>query len=127
MDNLADVNSLYERANNMCGIAGILNFGPTFIDLSDRACVMRDKLIHRGPDDNNISYYNNVALVHTRLALIDVSGGQQPFKSPDLRYTITYNGEVYNYKSLRKELEDYWNFTTHSDTEVILAAYLHWG
>lgn len=127
MDNLADVNSLYERANNMCGIAGILNFGPTFIDLSDRACVMRDKLIHRGPDDNNISYYYNVALVHTRLALIDVSGGQQPFKSPDLRYTITYNGEVYNYKSLRKELEDYWNFTTHSDTEVILAAYLHWG
>lgn len=127
MDNTANANSPHERASDMCGIAGIINFGPNLVDLSGRACLMCNKLTHRGPDDQNISYQDNVALVHTRLALIDLSGGKQPLHSPDKRYTITYNGEVYNYKVLREELEYFWDFTTNSDTEVILASYLHWG
>jgi len=111
----------------MCGIAGIVNYRESEQYLASRASIMRDKLRHRGPDEQNIVTIPNVAIAHTRLALLDLVGGKQPFSAPDRRYTITYNGEVYNFSALRKDLENHWVFTTNSDTEVILAAYVHWG
>ncbi len=111
----------------MCGIAGIVNYRVQDMDLALRAKIMCDKLYHRGPDEQNIIAFPNVIMVHTRLALLDLTRGQQPYISTDQRYIISYNGEVYNYRELRALLEKHWLFNTDSDTEVILAAYVHWG
>ncbi|MES2672740.1 MAG: asparagine synthase (glutamine-hydrolyzing) [Pseudomonadota bacterium] len=111
----------------MCGIAGIVNYRVHAENLAPRARVLCDKLYHRGPDEQNIIAFPNIIMVHTRLALLDLARGQQPYVSTDQRYIISYNGEVYNYRELRKQLEKNWLFKTDSDTEVILAAYAHWG
>ncbi len=82
---------------------------------------------HRGPDGVGVYENENVTLGHNRLAIIDTSArGAQPMQTPDGSLVITYNGELYNYRELRKELRDY-TFITHTDTEVILAAYARWG
>jgi len=82
-------------------------------------------LYHRGPDDQNSLLLGNVALGHTRLSIVDVKGGSQPMVSQDERYTITFNGEIYNYQLLRKQLEkDKVAFVSQSDTEVILQLYI---
>jgi asparagine synthase (glutamine-hydrolysing) len=107
----------------MCGIAGIVNFTSEPEDLHKRTAIMQSLLAHRGPDEKGIKSYPNISIAHSRLALIDIKGGKQPFCSHDDRYVISYNGEVYNYKSLKRELEDRWVFTSDSDTEVVLAAY----
>ncbi len=113
----------------MCGIIGYLS-ATTPIDpgLFD---AMRDMSTHRGPDGAGswMSQDRRVALGHRRLAIIDLTeGGFQPMSSPDERYIITYNGEIYNYKELREELRARGHaFKTDSDTEVLLAAYLEWG
>lgn len=111
----------------MCGIGGIVYFdGRT----PDRAGV--EPLVaaqqHRGPDGHGIWCGPGVALAHNRLAIIDLEGGIQPMAWADGRLTITYNGELYNFKALRAELESAGaRFATHSDTEVIVAAYERWG
>jgi asparagine synthase (glutamine-hydrolysing) len=81
-------------------------------------------LSHRGPDGSGTAHFPNAALGHTRLAIIDIAGGRQPMSDHGGRYTITYNGEIYNYRALRSELlgEGY-PFSTQSDTEVILALF----
>ncbi len=127
MDNTRHVSPTNARENSMCGIAGIVNYQEHGSSLKHRAIIMRDNLHHRGPDDQDVICYPNVAIAHTRLALIDLLGGAQPLRSSDHRYSISYNGEVYNYQSLRKDLEQDWVFRTNSDTEVILAAYAQWG
>jgi asparagine synthase (glutamine-hydrolysing) len=111
----------------VCGIAGIIDYRGRDKNAIRRAEIMCASLYHRGPDAQNIIALTNATIVHTRLALIDLKGGAQPLISSDQRYTITYNGEVYNYRALRKELERHWHFTTNSDTEVVLAAYVAWG
>ncbi len=109
----------------MCGINGF--------SWKDREKItrMNDAIKRRGPDDDGFFLDNNVTLGHVRLAIIDLSKkAHQPMKyekDGDVVW-IVYNGEIYNYKELRKELENKgYTFMTKSDTEVILAAYLEWG
>jgi asparagine synthase (glutamine-hydrolysing) len=83
---------------------------------------------HRGPDARACKILSGCHLGHTRLSIIDLESGAQPMADPHERYWITFNGEIYNYRELRRELmEQGHRFQTHSDTEVILAAYAQWG
>lgn len=113
----------------MCGIIGYVS-ATTPIDQS-RLDAMRDAAIHRGPDGAGSwrSDDGRVAFGHRRLAIIDLTeGGSQPMRSHDGRYIITFNGEIYNYRELREELRAAGRlFVTESDTEVLLAAWQHWG
>jgi asparagine synthase (glutamine-hydrolysing) len=85
-------------------------------------------LRHRGPDGTGAQAVDGCALGHTRLSVIDLISGDQPMHDPSGRYTITFNGEIYNYEDIRAELEAQGvSFRTTSDTEVILAAYAAWG
>jgi asparagine synthase (glutamine-hydrolysing) len=112
----------------MCGIAGIISTNPIHLS-TDRLKVMTDTIAHRGPDGEGfwINKNNNVGLGHRRLAIIDLSdAAAQPFHYLN-RYSITYNGEIYNYIEVREELQKKgYRFQTQSDTEVILAAYDCW-
>lgn len=115
--------------DSMCGIAGIS--GLEHPDLIGMAGEMNDALRHRGPDDSGLWALpdRSLVLAHRRLAIIDLStAGHQPMHSPDGKATIVFNGEIYNYRELRDILSATgYLFRTQSDTEVILAAYLHWG
>lgn len=110
----------------MCGIAG--SFGACDVEAVRR---MVRALAHRGPDDEGIwsDPAMPAALGHRRLAIIDLSpSGHQPMADPSGRLWIVFNGEIYNYRELRRELEGRGRaFQTQSDTEVILAAYAEWG
>jgi asparagine synthase (glutamine-hydrolysing) len=114
----------------MCGIAGFAGSSPTrkTDDLGARMCAT---LAHRGPDDADLwsSEDGAVLLAHRRLSIIDLSAlGRNPMPWDGGRLRITYNGEVYNFRELRKELEaDGCRFRSQTDTEVILAAYDRWG
>ena len=117
----------------MCGIAGFIDFKGDKKQDAMRSIVggMAGALAHRGPDDHAlwIDHQTGIALGHNRLAVIDLSvEGRQPMVSPGGRYVIVYNGEVYNYIDIRKELRDQRvDWRGHSDTEVILAAIETWG
>lgn len=110
----------------MCGIAGFVGFG----DRSDLVR-MADSLRHRGPDGEGYDIHESsgVHLAHRRLAVIDIAGGFQPMLSSDGAHSIVFNGEIYNFKELRSELEAAGvRFESdHSDTEVLLQGYRHWG
>lgn len=110
----------------MCGIAGIVDLNEVR-DNRDIVSSILSKLWQRGPDDEGLWFADKVTLGHSRLAIIDLSlGGSQPKTDNSGRFTITFNGEIYNFLSLKCQLEDY-DFKTKSDTEVILAAYRKWG
>jgi asparagine synthase (glutamine-hydrolysing) len=112
----------------MCGIVGAVQVkGCRANPVALRAAA--DVLYKRGPDDSGIWIENNVGLGHRRLAILDVtSAGHQPMVSQDGRYVIVHNGEIYNFRELRKELDAHANnWRSESDTEVILAAYAIWG
>ena len=111
----------------MCGIAGIVRRDHLPVDrrLLKR---MTDSLAHRGPDGEGWHLDGPVGLGHRRLAIIDLEGGRQPMASEDGAVWISYNGEVYNFRALRSELEALGHrFRSASDTEVVLAAYQFWG
>ncbi len=109
----------------MCGITGIIHFDGQPAD-ADQLRAMGAVMRHRGPDDEGIQLMGSVGFHHRRLSIIDLATGQQPMTSGPA--TIIYNGEVYNYVELRKELEGLGRrFATASDTEVILQSYLEWG
>jgi asparagine synthase (glutamine-hydrolysing) len=113
----------------MCGITGIIAFteqGKKYLDKIDDAV---KSLHHRGPDGHGVFRHGKVALGHTRLAIIDTSNAAaQPFTSSDGRFTIVFNGEIFNYKELRDELEkDGCVFRSQSDTEVLLTLYAKEG
>lgn len=110
----------------MCGIAGFIG-----TPSSDISRAMADAMPHRGPDDRGEWHDAEVGvnLIHLRLSIVDVAGGHQPMWDVDNRVAIVFNGEIYNHAALRKELVSAGcRFASdHSDTEVILQAYLHWG
>ncbi len=112
----------------MCGICGILNLGNTPVSLSVLKR-MTDVIAHRGPDGEGQFIDRNIGLGHRRLAILDLSEkAAQPMVSRDNRYAITYNGEVYNFKKIRKTLErEGYCFVSDSDTEVVLHAFSFWG
>src|SRR5574341_693777 len=114
----------------MCGIAGLWNLNGEPLSPEALTC-FTDSLAHRGPDgrDIYIDSQANLGLGHRRLAIIDTSdGGRQPMPYADGRYWIVFNGEMYNFLELKKELEQLgYAFRSDSDTEVILTAYHHWG
>src|SRR5690242_8995624 len=115
----------------MCGIAGFW-VPPTEnqATLMTRLRAMNDAIRHRGPDDGGewVDEQVGIGLANRRLAIIDVSpAGHQPMTSKCGRYVIVYNGEVYNFPALRKELErDGLTFRGHADTEIILEGCAHW-
>jgi len=117
-------------SRTVCGIMGELHFDDRPVD-RDRLIACRDIMAHRGPDgaDLWISADSRVGLAHRRLAIIDTSSaGIQPMHSSSGRCVIVYNGEIYNYRELRTELEAQGvQFRTRTDTEVILASYERWG
>jgi asparagine synthase (glutamine-hydrolysing) len=112
----------------MCGIAGIIGNVPT---VRAYLAPMERALVHRGPDDTGVSLWladersPATGFAHRRLAIIDLSAaGHQPMNTPDGRFTIIFNGEIYNYRILRRELEtEGVNFRSNSDTEVLLQLY----
>ncbi|MFN4114438.1 MAG: XrtA/PEP-CTERM system amidotransferase [Sphingomonadaceae bacterium] len=112
----------------MCGIAGIFHCGTIKPVDPRRVEAMTDALIHRGPDGGGVWTAPGVGLGHRRLSIIDVAGSPQPMHSPDGRAVIVFNGEIYNFRELRRELEgEGARFRTDGDTEVILAAWQRWG
>ena len=113
----------------MCGIAGIFDFSDNDIN-PEIANRIGASLEHRGPDYSEVQFIkNNVVFIHTRLAIIDLDQrSNQPFKSDDKRFTIVFNGEIYNYREIRKELEALGvSFRTEGDTEVLLYGYIEFG
>ncbi len=113
----------------MCGIAGAISF---VNDMREdmKAYELMEKALHRrGPDQHGIVLYRDAALIHTRLAVIDISGGRQPMKfcGEAGEYTIIYNGELYNTDEIRRELAEDFEFETRSDTEVVLKSFVKWG
>jgi len=112
----------------MCGIAGLVHFdqSPVSPAVLQR---MADAVAHRGPDGEGFWTEGNIGFAHRRLAIIDLSpAGHQPMLSADHRYVLSYNGEIYNFRELRAELEaaGYW-FRSKTDSEVLLYALAEWG
>lgn len=113
----------------MCGVAGIVALSPAAAP-PDRAELSRmtEAIAHRGPDDSGVYVDGRGGLAHTRLSIIDASGGAQPMVDAAARVAVSYNGEVFDYVELRAELVQKGHvFKTGSDTEVVLRAYLEWG
>ncbi|MEL6673298.1 MAG: asparagine synthase (glutamine-hydrolyzing) [Bacteroidota bacterium] len=110
----------------MCGISGIAS--PLDLDTSRRLLQkMTDRMAHRGPDGHGYFVEQGIALGHRRLSILDLSdAAAQPMTDPSGRYTMVYNGEVYNYEEIRAELPPQ-EFRSSGDTEVILAAFIAWG
>ena len=108
----------------MCGIAGIIGKNAS----KDVLLKMTNAQKHRGPDYTGFWLDENVCFGHNRLSIIDLSeNANQPFQDEEERYQLIFNGEIYNYLELKIELEQHYNFKTNSDTEVLIAAFSHWG
>ena len=109
----------------MCGISGYTHRGRAVPPSAIKEAT--DCLIHRGPDQQGTYETDHVSLGAVRLKIIDLEAGAQPFFSEDRKTVLVFNGEIYNYRELRKELQGLGHsFSTHSDTEVLLRAFLQW-
>ncbi|HVU15380.1 MAG TPA: asparagine synthase (glutamine-hydrolyzing) [Candidatus Didemnitutus sp.] len=112
----------------MCGITGLFNYARN--EPVDPATVQRmaRSIVHRGPDDEGFFISGALGLGFRRLSIIDLSGGHQPMLDAEETVCVVFNGEIYNYKELRAELESHGHkFRTHSDTEAIVHGYKQWG
>ena len=110
----------------MCAIAGVVDLPVS----TDTAQHMMQTMARRGPDGNGIYTTPICTLLHARLAIVDPEGGSQPmtYEDEQERYILIYNGELYNTQEIRRELERFGHrFRGHSDTEVVLHAYIQWG
>ena len=119
----------------MCGICGYISKRPLTIE---QLTVMNDSMVHRGPDDSGVEIYEaaegySVGLAQRRLSILDLSPlGHQPMHSkPEAgtsvpRVSVVFNGEIYNFKDIKKEIPEY-EFKSACDTELLIAAYLKWG
>src|SRR2546423_992251 len=111
----------------MCGIGGCVNLDGARADASLLA-LMNEAIRHRGPDEEGAYLDGRVGLAMRRLAIIDLAGGQQPIANEDRTCWIVFNGEIYNYRELKKRLEDLGHrFRTDCDTEAIVHAYEQYG
>jgi asparagine synthase (glutamine-hydrolysing) len=112
----------------MCGICGLIDLTSHIVQETQVREMMRIQK-HRGPDDDGIFIEENVGFGFVRLSILDLSAaGHQPMFSEDQRYVIVYNGEIFNYIELRTELKSFgYSFKSGSDTEVLIAAFRHWG
>ena len=111
----------------MCGFSGVINLTEQSVDAFPIE-KMTDCIAHRGPDDSGYFKDKNVSFGFRRLSIIDVAHGHQPMKSKDKRYVIVFNGEIYNFKKIKKELIGLgYTFETNCDTEVIIYAFDLWG
>ena len=117
----------------MCGINGFITQCKSNFDGRKMLNRMNEKIVHRGPDDKGVFIKETatsvIAMGMRRLSIIDLDGGAQPMFSDDKSVSIVFNGEIYNFREIRKQLETEHGirFTTQSDTEVILKGYLIWG
>ncbi|HEX6548398.1 MAG TPA: asparagine synthase (glutamine-hydrolyzing), partial [Candidatus Dormibacteraeota bacterium] len=112
----------------MCGICGVVMREPGRAPDSGRVASMCRTLVHRGPDDDGTRIGDEAALAMRRLSIIDLEAGHQPIHNEDSTVWTVQNGEIYNYRELRRELEAARHrFYTHSDTEVLVHAYEEWG
>ena len=112
----------------MCGIAGIASFSAALRPSEALIRTMCDSIVHRGPDDEGLDVRDSVALGMRRLSIIDLSGGRQPIFNEDHSIRVVFNGEIYNFRELRKKLQqDGHCFSTQTDTEVIVHAYEMYG
>ena len=106
----------------MCGILALID-----TPWESSAAAALATMHKRGPDDQDIARLSGAVLAHARLAVIDLTGGKQPMQTRDGRYTIIFNGEIYNFQFLRDQLTTRGHaFSTQSDTEVILRGYVEW-
>ena len=111
----------------MCGINGVYNH-QSLEDVENKVKQMNSLTKHRGPDFTDVYLDSTVCLGHNRLAIIDLdSKSNQPFTSNDKNLILVYNGEIYNFQELKKQLSSSYKFKTVSDTEIIIAAYQTWG
>src|SRR5689334_23199631 len=111
----------------MCGIAGYLNWDSSPPDVLVLQRMIR-ALDHRGPDEHAVCVHDGVGLAHSRLSIIDLSGGKQPMSNAAKSIWITFNGEIFNYPELKHELiQKGYRFLNSSDTEVILHLYEEYG
>jgi asparagine synthase (glutamine-hydrolysing) len=112
----------------MCGIAGIYSKKDLSENPEDLLRRMLARIQYRGPDENGIYINKRVALGSVRLSIIDIRSGQQPLSTPDGKYWIVFNGEIFNYVELKTDLVRLgYTFRTESDTEVLLCSYLEYG
>jgi asparagine synthase (glutamine-hydrolysing) len=112
----------------MCGICGKYNFGNKAPVARHELARMADAIAHRGPDDEGFFLDGSLGLAFRRLSIIDLAGGHQPMSNQDESVWVAFNGEIYNFKELRAELEGHGHvFRTRSDTEVIVHGYRQWG
>jgi asparagine synthase (glutamine-hydrolysing) len=112
----------------MCGIVGVFDLTESREINRKLLNDMNEVQFHRGPDEGGLYTEPGVGLGHRRLSIIDLGSGQQPMRSDDNQVILTYNGEIYNFPALRKELEQMgYAFKTHCDTEVVLNGWLAWG
>ena len=111
----------------MCGIVGFIDQKKKK-EKTEIIKNMADMIKHRGPDGEGYFVNDKVALGHRRLSIIDVEGGSQPIYNADKSLVIIFNGEIYNYQSLKEELKGKgYKFKTKTDTEVILHGYDAWN
>ena len=112
----------------MCGITGQFNFQRNEPVEPDTIRRMTQTLVHRGPDDEGYFFDGSVGLGFRRLSIIDLAGGHQPMSDVEKTVWVILNGEIYNFKELRAELEKRGHrFRTNSDTEVVIHGYKEWG
>lgn len=105
----------------MCGIFFAFEYKTDPADLQQRGKAALDLLYRRGPNEQNVVRKDNWILGHTRLSIIDLGGSHQPMEGPGGSSYLSFNGEIYNFQTLRRKLENAWRFTTSGDTEVLLA------
>ena len=112
----------------MCGICGQYNFGSSGAGAASRSRAMTRSIIHRGPDDEGYYIAGPLGFGFRRLSIIDLAGGHQPMSDQEESVWVIFNGEIYNFLELKRELEGYGHvFRTKSDTEVIVHGYKQWG
>src|ERR1700676_2760304 len=123
-----DIHSAISSEDPMCGICGKLNFDRNNEVSQQLLKAMADSIAHRGPDDDGYYISGQIGLGFRRLSIIDLSGGHQPLSNEDGTVWIVFNGEIYNYLTLRQELISKGHiFKTQSDTEVIVHLYEEYG